>query len=86
MFGSDISDKSEEAARRKYVRDVQTALLRTRYYYAQYMIYRPLIYKVLHFPKNTTTDDVYGVSCCLKVCNALDLLILYLAKNSGRAA
>ncbi|PKK41822.1 hypothetical protein CI102_13858 [Trichoderma harzianum] len=76
LFGSDISDKSEEAARRKYVRDVQTALLRTRYYYAQYMIYRPLMYKVLHFPKNITTDDVYGVSCCLKSCLNWPLLIV----------
>ncbi|KAL6691381.1 hypothetical protein J3F84DRAFT_386990 [Trichoderma pleuroticola] len=39
------------------------------------MIYCPLIYKVLHFPKNITTDDVYGVSYCLKSCLNWPLLI-----------
>lgn len=83
LFGSDIGDKSEEAARRKYVRDVQTALLRTRYYYARYMIYRPLIYKVLHFPKSIKTDDVYGVSCCLKSCLNWPLLIVPPGKQNS---
>lgn len=67
LFTTDIGSDSDEAARCKYAGDVQTALLRTRYYYAQYMIYRPLVYKALHFPKSITTDDVYNISSCLKV-------------------
>ncbi|RFU23997.1 hypothetical protein B7463_g12344, partial [Scytalidium lignicola] len=52
----------------KYTHDIQVAMLRTRYYYAQYMIYRPLVYKALHFPTRMTAQDVYDVSVCLKCC------------------
>lgn len=51
-----------------YVYDVQVALLRTRYYYAKYMVYRPFVYKALHFPKQITSDDADAVGICLKVC------------------
>jgi hypothetical protein len=41
--------------------DIATALLRTRFYYARFMIFRPFIYKALHFPELMTADDA---SCC----------------------
>lgn len=51
-----------------YVYDIQVALLRTRYYYAKYMVYRPYIYKALHFPDQVTDKDAQAIAICLKVC------------------
>lgn len=45
----------------KYNLDVVTAQLRTRFYYARFMMYRPFVYKALHFPELMTTEDV---NCC----------------------
>ena len=45
----------------KYNLDVVTAQLRTRFYYARFMMYRPFVYKALHFPELMNTDDD---SCC----------------------
>ena len=45
----------------KYNLDIVTAQLRTRFYYARFMIYRPFVYKALHFPEHMTEDDA---SCC----------------------
>lgn len=53
-----------------YVYEIQVALLRTRYYYAKYMIYRPYIYKVLHFPEELDSSDMEAAATCLKVCCA----------------
>lgn len=50
-----------------YVYDVQVAFLRTRYYYVKYMIYRPLVYKALHFPNSMTSEDAEGVAEFLRV-------------------
>lgn len=50
-----------------YVYDLQVALLRTRYYYAKYMVHRPFIYKALHFPDQMTEEDAEGVAVCLRV-------------------
>ncbi|KAK5133201.1 hypothetical protein LTR08_008036 [Meristemomyces frigidus] len=45
----------------KYNLDVVTAQLRTRFYYARFMMYRPFVYKALHFPELMTPDDC---NCC----------------------
>lgn len=37
--------------------DILTAHLRTRYYYARYILYRPLIYKALHFPELMSASE-----------------------------
>jgi hypothetical protein len=37
--------------------DMLTAQLRTRYYYARYLLYRPYVYKALHHPKQMSTED-----------------------------
>lgn len=50
-----------------YIYDLQVALLRTRYYYAKYMVHRPYIYKALHFPEQMTAEDAEGVAVCLRV-------------------
>lgn len=60
-------DLGAEVAQYPYVYNMQVALLRTRYLYARYMIYRPFIYKALHFPDQITQDDALGVAECLKV-------------------
>ncbi|KAI0017415.1 hypothetical protein F4780DRAFT_755800 [Xylariomycetidae sp. FL0641] len=49
-----------------YAADMQTACLRTRYYYVKYLIYRPYVYKALHHPDRMTNDDAEGVAQCLK--------------------
>ncbi|OIW35648.1 hypothetical protein CONLIGDRAFT_567738 [Coniochaeta ligniaria NRRL 30616] len=46
--------------------DIQVALLRTRYYYAKYLLHRPFLYKALHYPESMTSDDAAGVAACLK--------------------
>lgn len=37
--------------------DMLTAQLRTRYYYARYLLYRPYVYKALHYPEHMTSAD-----------------------------
>lgn len=61
------TDLSVEPVHYPYVYDIQVALLRTRYYYAKYMVYRPFIYKALHFPELMTQEDAQGVAECLRV-------------------
>jgi hypothetical protein len=62
------TDLDQEPAVYPYVYDIQVALLRTRYYYAKYMVHRPFIYKALHFPDQMMQVDFQGVADCLKVC------------------
>jgi hypothetical protein len=49
-----------------YLLDIQTASLRTRYYYTKYLLYRPFLFKALHHPDQMTNDDVDGVVECFK--------------------
>jgi hypothetical protein len=42
--------------------------LRTRYYYAKYIVHRPFVYKALHFPDQMTQEDAQGVAECLRSC------------------
>lgn len=74
------ADFSSEPVHYPYLYDVQVALLRTRYYYAKYMVYRPFVYKALHFPEQMTQDDAQGVAECLRVrrflCSCQPLLIM----------
>jgi len=51
----------------QYLYDIQVALLRSRYYYARYIVYRPLVYKALHFPEQMSQMDAEGVAECLRV-------------------
>ena len=41
--------------------DIVGAHLKTRFCYARFMVYRPLIYKALHFPELMTMDEYH---CC----------------------
>ncbi|KAJ4259445.1 Zn(2)-C6 fungal-type domain-containing protein [Fusarium falciforme] len=49
-----------------YAADIQVALLRTRYYYNKYLIYRPCVFKALHHPESLTREDAEGAAECLK--------------------
>ncbi|KAF5656108.1 acetate regulatory DNA binding protein [Fusarium heterosporum] len=49
-----------------FAADIQIALLRTRYSYNKYLIYRPCIYKALHHPESLTREDAEGAAECLK--------------------
>ncbi|TVY19268.1 hypothetical protein LARI1_G002375 [Lachnellula arida] len=65
LFSTNLDEAPEDYP---YLFDIQVALLRTRYYYAKYMAYRPCVYKVLHFPEQVTQDDAEGVAECLRAC------------------
>ena len=62
------TDLDSEPVHYPYVYDIQVALLRTRYYYAKYIVYRPFVYKALHFPEQMTQEDAEGVAECLRSC------------------
>lgn len=62
------ADLNSDPVHYPYVYDIQVALLRTRYYYAKYAVYRPFVYKALHFPEQMTQEDAEGVAECLRVC------------------
>ncbi|KAI9053432.1 hypothetical protein LZ554_002390 [Drepanopeziza brunnea f. sp. 'monogermtubi'] len=65
LFSADLSI---EPTQYRFVYDVQVAILRTRYYYAKYMVFRPFVYKALHFPEHMTQEDAEGVAECLRSC------------------
>jgi hypothetical protein len=61
------TDQDRAPTQYPYFYDIQVALLRTRYYQAKYMAYRPFVYKALHFPEQMTQEDAEGVAECLRV-------------------
>ncbi|KAI1446410.1 hypothetical protein F5Y02DRAFT_74262 [Annulohypoxylon stygium] len=63
MFSADLENPPVSYP---YAVDIQTANLRTRYYYVKYVIYRPFIFKALHHPDQVTHDDAEGIAECLK--------------------
>ncbi|KAI1634350.1 hypothetical protein F4809DRAFT_643573 [Biscogniauxia mediterranea] len=63
MFTADLDAPSVSYP---YAVDIQTAMLRSRYYYVKYLMYRPFIFKALHHPEQMTQDDAEGVTECLK--------------------
>ncbi|OMP82295.1 hypothetical protein BK809_0006605 [Diplodia seriata] len=46
--------------------DLATAHLRSRYYYARFILYRPFVFKVLHWPAQTTDEDRQFAGMCIK--------------------
>lgn len=48
-----------------FAADVQIAVLRSRYYYVKYILYRPFLYKALHHPDEVHQEDAEGVVECL---------------------
>ncbi|KAL1632277.1 hypothetical protein SLS56_003857 [Neofusicoccum ribis] len=46
--------------------DVVTAQLRSRYYYTRFILYRPFVYKVLHWPELATDEDRQLAALCIK--------------------
>ncbi|KAG4425819.1 hypothetical protein IFR04_001026 [Cadophora malorum] len=65
LFSTDLKS---EPMHYRFVYDIQVAVLRTRYYYAKYVVYRPFVYKALHFPEQMTQEDAQGVAECLRSC------------------
>lgn len=72
-----ITDLDVEPVHYSFVYDIQVALLRTRYYYAKYIVHRPYVYKALHFPEQMTQLDAEGVAECLRVSFAHLLFLVY---------
>ncbi|KAI9832178.1 MAG: hypothetical protein M1819_004530 [Sarea resinae] len=52
----------------QYNADLIVAALRSRFYYLRYMIYRPFVYKALHYPNHMTQEDIECCIICLKSC------------------
>ncbi|KAF9635733.1 hypothetical protein BFW01_g6628 [Lasiodiplodia theobromae] len=46
--------------------DLAIAHLRSRYYYTRFILYRPFVYKVLHWPALTTNEDRQLAGLCIK--------------------
>lgn len=46
--------------------EISTAQLRSRYYYARFMMYRPFVYKAMHFPELMTAADAGYAGACLQ--------------------
>jgi len=62
LFSADLNS---EPVHYPYLYDIQVALLRTRYYCAKFMVYRPFCYKALHYPEQMMQEDAQGVAECL---------------------
>ncbi|KAF2156931.1 hypothetical protein K461DRAFT_219778 [Myriangium duriaei CBS 260.36] len=63
--------------------DIVTAHLRTRFYYARYLIFRPFVFKALHFPEAMTGED--EAYCALALQSALMWpLVMYPCRNKKR--
>ncbi|CZS94569.1 related to acetate regulatory DNA binding protein FacB [Rhynchosporium agropyri] len=65
LFSTDLNS---DPMQYRFVYDVQVATLRTRYYYSKFVVYRPFVYKALHFPEQMTQEDAQGVAECLRTC------------------
>ncbi|KPM41607.1 hypothetical protein AK830_g4991 [Neonectria ditissima] len=63
MFTSDLDAPQSNYP---YAADIQVALLRTRFYYNKYLIYRPCVFKALHHPEILTHEEADGAAECLK--------------------
>ncbi|SPJ82113.1 related to acetate regulatory DNA binding protein FacB [Fusarium torulosum] len=59
-------DLDTQPATYPFAADIHIALLRTRYSYNKYLIYRPCIFKALHHPESLTREDAEGAAECLK--------------------
>lgn len=51
-----------------YTDNIHGAMLRTRYYLAKLVLYRPFIFKALHHPARMVQEDFDGVAQCLRAC------------------
>lgn len=60
----------------RYNLDIAIAQLRTRFYYARFIIYRPFVYKALHSPQSMTKDDA---ECCALAIQSVCLWPLIMA-------
>ena len=69
-------DRGDQPVTHKYNLDIATAQLRTRFYYARFMMYRPFVYKALHFPELMSNDDC---NCCALAIKAACLWPLAMA-------
>ncbi|QIX00342.1 hypothetical protein AMS68_005859 [Peltaster fructicola] len=59
-------DQGTVPIRHRYSLDIATAYLRTRFYYARYLMYQPFVYKVLHFPELLVKDDAECAAAAIR--------------------
>lgn len=65
-----LSEKIDISDAHGTILDILIARLRTRFYHVRYVIYRPYVYKALHFPEQMSPEDIDKCAMCLKVCPA----------------
>jgi hypothetical protein len=61
--------------------DALTTQLRARFYLARFLLYRPFVYKALHFSELVTVDDV---GCCVLSIQAAYMLMATIALYKDR--
>lgn len=61
--------------------DVLHALLRTRYYHLEYLLYRPFVYKVLHEPEKLVEEDFVATAKCLQACLLWPIILPPVSRN-----
>ena len=61
-----VVDRGSMPVAHHYNLDIVTAQLRTRFYYAKFTIYRPFVYKVLHFPSLVSPKDAEACALAIK--------------------
>lgn len=59
-------DQSAVPINHRFNLDVVTAQLRTRFYYARFLTYRPFVYKALHFAELMTSEDIKYCALAIK--------------------
>lgn len=59
-------DQGSIPIRHRYNLDIITAHLRSRFYFARHLLYRPFVYKALHFSELLTREDVECASLALR--------------------
>ncbi|KAF2497843.1 hypothetical protein BU16DRAFT_326546 [Lophium mytilinum] len=59
-------DQGSAESWRGNILDIITAQLRSRYYYAEFMVYRAFVFKALHHPNSMTHEDKEMAARCLK--------------------
>ncbi|KAL1390850.1 hypothetical protein HDK64DRAFT_297683 [Phyllosticta capitalensis] len=65
IFSSGASDSAVPLDQQSAM-DLLTAHLRSRYYQCRFIIYRPFVFKALHFPELVTQEDRMLIAMCIK--------------------
>jgi len=63
-----VVHKNDKAVIEAYNADIVVAQLRCRFYYCRLMLYRPFLFKALHYPDQVTSEEAACAAECLRSC------------------